>query len=140
MNNARTHEFTVGSEAFLFDGNTFDILNGDNEDVLPKDIIGLRESVPALRTLALTICNKCNLACSYCYASQGRWDIPGQMMSKDVAFAAIDHLFAEVKRSNASLATVSFFGGEPLLRFSFIKMLQLMQKNVHRALICDSLW
>lgn len=121
MSGNKLYRFSVNNESFVFNGNTFGIFNAHNRNIPIGEPIPLRNFTPSLRTLVLTICNNCNLACEYCYANQGNWDAPGENMSEEVAFASIDLLLGEVKRSNGDLATISFFGGEPLLRFNFIK-------------------
>lgn len=114
------YEFCAENESFVFNGKNFKIYKSPEKSEQSKPI-PLRNNIPSIRTLALTICNYCNLACSYCYANQGNWDAPGEKMEIETANASVDLLVKEVKRSQTKLATLSFFGGEPLLRFDFIK-------------------
>jgi uncharacterized protein len=62
--------------------------------------------------LSLNIAQVCNLACSYCYADEGRFGGHAELMPEEVAFAAIDRLLAEARGKSV---TVGFIGGEPLL-------------------------
>jgi uncharacterized protein len=67
---------------------------------------------PSPTAISLNIAQSCNLACSYCYADEGRFGGTARMMPGDVAFRALQRLFEEA-RSNT--VTVGFIGGEPLL-------------------------
>jgi len=70
-------------------------------------------SPPPLRSLSLNVAQSYNMACSYCYADEGRFGGSSRMMSQAVAFQAIDRLLVE---SNADEAVVvGFMGGEPLV-------------------------
>jgi uncharacterized protein len=62
--------------------------------------------------LSLNIAQACNLACRYCYADEGRFGGRAELMSEEVAFAAVDRLLAGARGKSV---TVGFIGGEPLL-------------------------
>jgi len=62
--------------------------------------------------LSLNIAQSCNLACSYCYADEGRFGGEPQMMSLETALAAIRRHISE---SSAKAVSVGFIGGEPVL-------------------------
>ncbi|MET4315694.1 radical SAM protein [Bradyrhizobium sp. RT4b] len=66
--------------------------------------------------LSLNVAQSCNLACSYCYADEGRFGTRPRMMDSAVAFAAVDRLVAQARER----ATVGFIGGEPFLNRSLI--------------------
>ena len=67
------------------------------------------------RTITLTITEKCNLACTYCYEHNKS----AANMTFDTAKAIIDK---ELRYSNQAENTyVEFFGGEPFLNFELIK-------------------
>jgi len=69
----------------------------------------------AVRRLDLFVTEACNLACGYCFAAtQNRKD-----PSPEESLRAIDWLM----RSEAKRLHVTFWGGEPLLRFELIKRL-----------------
>lgn len=76
-------------------------------------------SLEQLRGIELMVCQCCNLACTYCYASEGEYKNPG-WMSEQVGKKAIDFLFSH---STSKSPSISFFGGEPLLNYSLIKIL-----------------
>jgi uncharacterized protein len=68
---------------------------------------------PPLRALSLAIAQTCNLACSYCYASQGGFGGAAKSMDEETAFRAVDRLFEDSARGER--VTLSFLGGEPLV-------------------------
>ena len=70
-------------------------------------------SPPPLRSLSLNVAQACNMACSYCYADEGRFGGNSRMMSQAVAFQAIDRLLIESEADEA--VVVGFMGGEPLV-------------------------
>jgi uncharacterized protein len=70
------------------------------------------DSVP-LRSLSLAVAQKCNLGCTYCYAQQGDFGGPPNVMPASVARAAIDRLVGEARPGDR--VNLAFLGGEPLL-------------------------
>ena len=126
---SKLYEFSDSNgNPFTFDGKSFKIFEGIDSDInIPE--LSLEKAIPCPRTLALTITNNCNMGCSYCYAGQGSWDIPGLNMSQDIAFLAIDLLINSIKKVGGNFATISFFGGEPLLRLDFISDIVLYAKQ-----------
>lgn len=65
----------------------------------------------------LILTENCNLRCSYCWEHETK---SGQSMSSEIALRAVDFL-ADFARSRAApRMLVSFFGGEPLLRWKTI--------------------
>ncbi len=68
------------------------------------------------RALCLNVTHTCNLACRYCFASQGTYGGPKAIMSKEVAKASIDWLMS----SNAKTVDIDIFGGEPLLAWHLV--------------------
>jgi uncharacterized protein len=68
-------------------------------------------ALPPITALSLNVAQSCNLACSYCYADEGRFGARARMMDSVIAFAAIDRLVAQAR----GRATVGFIGGEPFL-------------------------
>jgi uncharacterized protein len=65
-----------------------------------------------VRSLSLAVAEKCNLACTYCYAHQGAFGGPPQNMSEQTAYKAVDLLFSSASRGER--VHLSFLGGEPL--------------------------
>lgn len=68
---------------------------------------------PPLRSLSLNVAQTCNMACSYCYADEGRFGGKSRLMTKEVAFQAIDRLFQDSDHDEP--VVVGFMGGEPLV-------------------------
>lgn len=67
-------------------------------------------------TLEISVTEKCNLGCPYCYvANRPTW------MTPEVFDNAMPELYNLMKRSGDNEYHVSFFGGEPLLNFDLIK-------------------
>ncbi len=72
-----------------------------------------------IKALCLHIAHTCNLNCSYCFASQGKYHGERALMSLEVGKRAIDFL-VENSGSRHNLE-VDFFGGEPLMNFEVVK-------------------
>lgn len=68
---------------------------------------------PPLRAISLAVAQKCNLACTYCYAQQGEFGGAAKNMPLDVALRSVDLLFQDV--SPGERVNVAFLGGEPLV-------------------------
>ena len=74
-----------------------------------------------IKALCLHIAHTCNLNCSYCFASQGKYHGDRALMSYEVGKRALDFLI-ENSGSRHNLE-VDFFGGEPLMNFDVVKQL-----------------
>ncbi len=70
------------------------------------------QTLPRLHALSLAIAQKCNLACTYCYAEQGSFGERPQNMSLSTAMSAVDLLLQQAQASGK--ANLAFLGGEPL--------------------------
>ena len=66
-----------------------------------------------IKALCMHIAHTCNLNCSYCFASQGKYHGERAMMSFEVGKRALDFL-VENSGTRHNLE-VDFFGGEPLI-------------------------
>ena len=74
-----------------------------------------------VKALCMHIAHSCNLNCSYCFASQGKYQGERALMSFEVGKRALDFLIENSgKRRNLE---VDFFGGEPLMNFDVVKQL-----------------
>jgi uncharacterized protein len=67
----------------------------------------------AIRSLSLAVAQKCNLACTYCYAQQGSFGTEPKNMSRDTALRAVELLFAGARPGET--VNLAFLGGEPLV-------------------------
>lgn len=72
-----------------------------------------------IKALCLHVAHTCNLNCSYCFASQGKYHGDRAIMSFEVGKQALDFLIANSgTRRNLE---VDFFGGEPLMNWQVVK-------------------
>lgn len=95
--------------------------NRVQEVVHPADDILKFECERNLHTLILQVTQNCNLRCSYCtysgmYENRGRSD---KTMSIELAKKGVDFLIRHSSKNK--MIAIGFYGGEPLLRFDFIK-------------------
>ena len=74
-----------------------------------------------IKALCLHVAHTCNLNCSYCFASQGKYHGDRALMSFEVGKRAFDFLI-ENSGTRRNLE-VDFFGGEPSLNFDVVKRL-----------------
>jgi len=83
-----------------------------------------------IKALCLHIAHTCNLNCSYCFASQGKYHGERAIMSFEVGKQALDFLIANSgKRRNLE---VDFFGGEPLMNFQVVKDLVAYARSIEK--------
>ena len=83
-----------------------------------------------VKALCLHIAHTCNLNCSYCFASQGKYHGERALMSFEVGKQALDFLVANSgKRRNLE---VDFFGGEPLMNFDVVKQLVEYARSIEK--------
>ncbi len=80
-----------------------------------------KRSAGIVKALCLHIAHSCNLNCSYCFASQGKYNGERAIMSYEIGCKALDFLI-EHSGSRHNLE-VDFFGGEPLMNFDVVKRL-----------------
>ena len=83
-----------------------------------------------VKALCLHVAHTCNLNCSYCFASQGKYQGDRALMSFEVGKQAFDFLIANSgTRRNLE---VDFFGGEPLMNFEVVKQLVEYARSVEK--------
>jgi uncharacterized protein len=78
-----------------------------------------KERETVVKAMCLHIAHDCNLACKYCFASEGEYHGTRSMMSLEVGKKAVDYLI-ENSGSRKNLE-IDFFGGEPLMNFNVVK-------------------
>jgi len=83
-----------------------------------------------VKALCLHIAHTCNLNCSYCFASQGKYHGERAVMSFEVGKRALDFL-VENSGSRRNLE-VDFFGGEPLMNFEVVKELVAYARSIEK--------
>jgi uncharacterized protein len=127
-----------GTHALLANGNRVYALNGDAYRSLalmdaaeiaqgladlgleaPRYIDDEPPTAPPLRAISLAVAQKCNLACTYCYAQQGDFGGAAKNMPLDVALRSVDLLFHGVPAGEKM--NVAFLGGEPLVNRSVLR-------------------
>ena len=104
----------------LFTPDTFEPM----ADTLKQKTSGL------VKALCLHVAHTCNLNCSYCFASQGKYHGERAVMSYEVGKRALDFL-VENSGTRRNLE-VDFFGGEPLLNFDVVKQLVAYARSIER--------
>ena len=72
-----------------------------------------------VRALSLSIAQKCNLGCTYCYAQEGNFGGREKEMSPEAARAAVDLLFSEAEPGDR--LSLAFLGGEPLTNRALVR-------------------
>ncbi len=83
-----------------------------------------------IKALCLHVAHTCNLNCSYCFASQGKYHGDRALMSFEVGKQALDFLVAHSgKRRNLE---VDFFGGEPLMNWDVVKQLVAYARSIEK--------
>ncbi len=83
-----------------------------------------------VKALCLHVAHTCNLNCSYCFASQGKYHGDRALMSFEVGKQALDFLVANSgTRRNLE---VDFFGGEPLMNWDVCKKLVEYARSIEK--------
>lgn len=83
-----------------------------------------------IKALCIHIAHTCNLNCSYCFASQGKYHGDRAMMRLEVGKRALDFL-VENSGSRHNLE-VDFFGGEPLMNFDVVKQMVEYARSIEK--------
>ena len=99
----------------------------DDYEQLAADYKG---SSHVIKALCLHVAHTCNLNCSYCFASQGKYHGERAIMSFDVGKRALDFL-VENSGDRRNLE-VDFFGGEPLMNLQIVKDLVAYARSIEK--------
>ena len=91
------------------------------EDKYEKLAVNYKNNSRVIKALCLHVAHTCNLNCSYCFASQGKYQGERALMSFEVGKRAFDFLIEN--SGNRRNLEVDFFGGEPSLNFEVVKKL-----------------
>ena len=83
-----------------------------------------------VKALCLHVAHTCNLNCSYCFASQGKYHGDRAIMSYEVGKRALDFLVEN--SGNRRNLEVDFFGGEPLMNFDVVKRLVAYARSIEK--------
>ncbi len=97
-----------------------------------KDMAGelKKRTAGVVKALCLHIAHTCNLNCSYCFASQGKYHGERALMSFETGKRALDFL-VENSGTRRNLE-VDFFGGEPLMNFEVVKQLVEYARSIEK--------
>ena len=104
----------------LFSPDTFEPMAGKLKE----------KTAGVVKALCLHIAHTCNLNCSYCFASQGKYHGDRAVMSFEVGKRALDFL-VENSGTRHNLE-VDFFGGEPLMNFDVVKQLVAYARSIEK--------
>ena len=111
---------TLKAEKRLFAEDTFEPVAGTFKE----------KSGDVIKALCIHIAHTCNLNCSYCFASQGKYHGDRAVMSFEVGKQAFDFLIANSgTRRNLE---VDFFGGEPLMNWDVVKQLVEYARSIEK--------
>ncbi|MEA1960841.1 MAG: radical SAM protein, partial [Bacillota bacterium] len=93
---------------------------GEFRDLIKADAMFTQDETPDIRfpdlkvkAICLNVAHACNMACHYCFASQGDFGMKPCLMDLDTAKRTMDFLIE--KSGDIRNLEVDFFGGEPLL-------------------------
>ena len=100
------------------------------EDIYEDKADVLKAKNNVVKALCLHVAHTCNLNCSYCFASQGKYHGEDALMSFEVGKQALDFLVANSgTRKNLE---VDFFGGEPLMNWDVVKRLVEYARSIEK--------
>ena len=101
-----------------------------SQDVFAGLETRLKSGKTDIKALCLHLAHTCNLNCSYCFASQGKYHGERALMSFEVGKQALDFLVAH-SGSHVNLE-VDFFGGEPLMDWQVLKDLVAYARSIEK--------
>ena len=101
-----------------------------SEDKYEALAYGYKNTSNVVKALCLHVAHTCNLNCSYCFASQGKYQGDRALMSFEVGKRAFDFLI-ENSGTRRNLE-VDFFGGEPLMNWDVVKELVAYARSVEK--------
>lgn len=99
-------------------------------DIYENMAFDFKNKNAVLKAMCLHVAHTCNLNCSYCFASQGKYQGERALMSFEVGKQAFDFLIAN-SGSRVNLE-VDFFGGEPLMNWDVVKQLVAYARSVEQ--------
>ena len=101
-----------------------------SEDKYEELAYNYKNNSKVVKALCLHVAHTCNLNCSYCFASQGKYQGERAIMSFEVGKQAFDFLIAN-SGSRRNLE-VDFFGGEPMMNFEVVKQLVAYARSIEK--------
>ena len=124
-NPAEVAEATLEIFELIDDGKLF-----SENDFSPLSSTLKEKNKGIVKALCLHVAHTCNLNCSYCFASQGKYHGERAIMSYEVGKRALDYL-VENSGTRKNLE-VDFFGGEPLLNLDVVKKLVAYARSIEK--------
>ena len=101
-----------------------------SEDAYEQLAYNYKNNSNVIKALCLHVAHTCNLNCSYCFASQGKYHGDRALMTYEVGKRALDFL-VENSGTRRNLE-VDFFGGEPLMNFEVVKQLVAYARSIEK--------
>ncbi len=101
-----------------------------SEDKFEELAYNFKNNSKVIKALCLHVAHSCNLACSYCFAGQGKYHGKDALMSFETGKRAFDFLI-ENSGTRRNLE-VDFFGGEPLLNWEVVKQLVEYARSIEK--------
>ena len=101
-----------------------------SEDKYEELAYNYKEKSDVIKAMCLHVAHTCNLNCSYCFASQGKYQGDRALMSFETGKRAFDFLIE--KSGTRRNLEVDFFGGEPLMNWDVIKQLVEYARSVEK--------
>ncbi|MBE7054425.1 MAG: thioether cross-link-forming SCIFF peptide maturase [Ruminococcaceae bacterium] len=101
-----------------------------SEDMYENLAMEYKNNSNVIKALCLHIAHTCNLNCSYCFASQGKYQGERALMTFDVGKRAFDFLI-ENSGTRKNLE-VDFFGGEPLMNWDVVVELVKYARSIEK--------
>ena len=101
-----------------------------SEDKFEELAYNFKNNSKVIKALCLHVAHSCNLACSYCFAGQGKYHGKDALMSFETGKRAFDFLI-ENSGTRRNLE-VDFFGGEPLLNWDVVKQLVEYARSIEK--------
>ena len=103
------------------------LFSEDKYEALAKEY---KNNSNIIKALCLHISHTCNLNCSYCFASQGKYQGERALMTFEVGKQAFDFL---IKNSGTRRnLEVDFFGGEPLMNWDVVVELVKYARSIEK--------
>ncbi len=101
-----------------------------SEDKFEKLAYSYKNNSNVIKAMCLHVAHTCNLNCSYCFASQGKYQGERAIMSYEVGKRAFDFLIE--KSGTRRNLEVDFFGGEPLMNWDVVKKLVEYARSIEK--------
>ena len=101
-----------------------------SEDKYERLAYEYKNNSKVIKALCLHVAHTCNLNCSYCFASQGKYQGERALMSFETGKRAFDFLI-ENSGTRRNLE-VDFFGGEPLMNWEVVVKLVEYARSIEK--------